>query len=288
MPNEPSGAGRRRSVLRVAQWMSARVPDATIVVSKHLAEHFRERYGRPTTYIPNGVEEPTRRPPDEITRRFGLRGRDYVLFVGRLVPEKAPDLLLGPSRHSRAIRELVIAGGSSYTDDYVRGLMIARGVGPPCHPARLRLRRPPGGAVQQRRRLRRSRPSSRGFRSRCSRRSPTVSRWWRAISLRTGKCSDRSARLVPPGDERALAEAIAEGARASPPRAPGGGSPSAEGPFRLSVGGHDGRDGGAVRATPRAAVTTIDLAHEPGARRSTSPLRGESVAAWSVVPLRST
>jgi len=112
-----------RSVLRVAQWMSARVPDATIVVSKDLAEQFRVRYGRPTTYIPNGVEEPTRRPPDEITRRFGLRGHDYVLFVGRLVPEKAPDLLLKAFSALEGDTRLVIAGGSSYTDDYVRGLM---------------------------------------------------------------------------------------------------------------------------------------------------------------------
>lgn len=114
--------GAARQVLRVAQWLSARVPDATIVVSKDLEAHYRHHYHRPTIYIPNGVKEPRRRPPAEITRRFGLHGGDYLLFVGRLVPEKAPDLLLRAFRRMEGDIRLVLAGGSSFTDDYVREL----------------------------------------------------------------------------------------------------------------------------------------------------------------------
>ena len=65
-------------------------------MSRDLEHQFRERYQRATTYIPNGVEQRARRPPDEITKRFGLLGDDYLLFVGRMVPEKAPDLLVRP------------------------------------------------------------------------------------------------------------------------------------------------------------------------------------------------
>lgn len=109
-------------VLRTAQWMSAHVPDATIVVSHDLADHFRRRYDRTTWYVPNGVADPVRRPPAAIRRRFGLRGRDYVLFVGRLVPEKAPDVLLRAFSAIEGDTKLVLAGGSSFTDDYVRDL----------------------------------------------------------------------------------------------------------------------------------------------------------------------
>ena len=114
--------GAARQVLRVAQWLSARVPDATIVVSKDLEAYYRHRYRRPTVYIPNGVKEPHRRPPAEITRRFGLRGGDYLLSVGRLVPEKAPDLLLRAFRQVEGDVRLVLAGGSSFTDEFVREL----------------------------------------------------------------------------------------------------------------------------------------------------------------------
>jgi glycosyltransferase involved in cell wall biosynthesis len=109
-----------RGVLRAAQWLSARVPDATIVVSKDLEEHYRARYRRKSWYIPNGVDEARPRPPQEIRRRFGLAGGDYLLFVGRLVPEKAPDLLIEAFSTIAGDMKLVLAGGSSFTDDFVR------------------------------------------------------------------------------------------------------------------------------------------------------------------------
>lgn len=114
--------GVARRVLEVAQWLSARVPDATIVVSKDLEAHYQHRYHRSTVYIPNGVKEPHRRPAAEITERFGVRGGDYFLFVGRLVPEKAPDLLLRAFRQVEGDIRLIVAGGSSFTDEYVRDL----------------------------------------------------------------------------------------------------------------------------------------------------------------------
>ena len=111
-----------RMVLRFAGWLSARVPDATIVVSNALADDYRRRYSRATSYIPNGVDEPAVRPAAQITERFGLRGNDYVLFVGRIVPEKAPDLLVRAFREVPGEHRLVLAGGSSFTDDYVRSV----------------------------------------------------------------------------------------------------------------------------------------------------------------------
>ena len=114
--------GPARIVLRFAQWLSARVPDVTIVVSKDLETYYRDRHQRRTVYIPNGVSEPTPRPPQEITDRFGLRGDDYFLFVGRMVPEKAPDLLIRAFRRLETDRRLVLAGGSSYTDEYLHSV----------------------------------------------------------------------------------------------------------------------------------------------------------------------
>jgi len=109
-------------VLSTAEWMSAKVPDATIVVSKDLQRHYLEAYGRRTWYIPNGVEPKERLPAREITERWGLTEGSYVLFVGRLVPEKAPDLLIRAFRRMPGDRRLVIAGGSSFTDEYVQAL----------------------------------------------------------------------------------------------------------------------------------------------------------------------
>jgi glycosyltransferase involved in cell wall biosynthesis len=115
---EKWGAAASR-VLGLATWLSARVPHATVVVSKDLAAHYRTTYGRETEWITNGVERAEHRPAGEFLRGLGLTPGGYLLFVGRLVPEKAPDVLLRafaqvPDPDAR----LVIAGGSSFTDGY--------------------------------------------------------------------------------------------------------------------------------------------------------------------------
>jgi glycosyltransferase involved in cell wall biosynthesis len=119
-----------RTALRTAGWISSHVPHATITVSANLAEYYRTRYGREAVHIRNGVTAPVMREPRLITERWGLRGRDYVLFVGRLVPEKAPDLLVRSFRDVSTDARLVIAGGSSFTDEYVGVLEKAAAADP--------------------------------------------------------------------------------------------------------------------------------------------------------------
>lgn len=108
------------AVLRTAGWMSARVPDATIVVSRALAAHYAAHHGRTAVHIPNGVEATEALPARDITTRFGLQRGGYLLFVGRLVPEKAPDLLIRAFQRLPGDLTLVIAGGSSFTDEFVK------------------------------------------------------------------------------------------------------------------------------------------------------------------------
>ena len=110
--------GAASAMLQAATWLSARVPDATVVVSRALGDHYERAYGRSCVYIPNGVSPKTPRPPNLITAKYGLEGHDYALFVGRLVPEKNVDVLIRAFRDVGGNQRLVIAGGSSYTDEY--------------------------------------------------------------------------------------------------------------------------------------------------------------------------
>lgn len=120
-----------RAVLRVGESASVRLPDRTIVVSRALQEHYRERHGRQTVYIPNGIAPPVYKAPESI-RGLGVE-RPFVLFVGRLVPEKGCHLLLEawtrlPS-DLRAAFQLVIAGDAGFTRDYAGRLRAAAGPG---------------------------------------------------------------------------------------------------------------------------------------------------------------
>ena len=110
-----------KAVLRAAEWTSARVPDTTIVVSQTLRAHYANHHGADTVFIPNGVTVPP--PPDPVRlERFGVEPARFVLFVGRLVPEKAPDLLIRAYRGTSIDLPLLIVGGSAHTDDYVAQL----------------------------------------------------------------------------------------------------------------------------------------------------------------------
>ena len=107
------------AVLRTARWMSARVPDATIVVSRALLEEYAGARGK-AVHIPNGVAAMRRDgPPRDIGSDLGLEPGRYVLFVGRLVPEKAPDVLIRAFRKVRTDMKLVVVGGTSFTDAFV-------------------------------------------------------------------------------------------------------------------------------------------------------------------------
>ncbi len=120
MDNERAKWGRvAKTALNTAAWMSAHVPDATITVSKALTAHYAQAYGRQAHFIPNGVNAGPRRSAEAVRRRFDLGADPYVLYVGRLVPEKAPDLLIRAFRQVPGDVRLVVAGGSAFTDDYV-------------------------------------------------------------------------------------------------------------------------------------------------------------------------
>lgn len=107
--------------LRFCEHPSYRFPNATIVVSKTLAKHYREHHGTETVFIPNGTNPGTLRPPLKI-KRWGLDRHPYILWVGRLVPEKGCHYLIEAFRKINGDTRLVMAGGSSFSDSYVQSL----------------------------------------------------------------------------------------------------------------------------------------------------------------------
>ena len=93
-----------------------------IVLSKAVHDYFWERYERKTVFIPNGVTTPEARSAEQITGELGLEKDGYILFLGRLVPEKGVHYLIAAFRKTKTDKRLVIAGSASDTDGYVAQL----------------------------------------------------------------------------------------------------------------------------------------------------------------------
>ena len=96
--------------------------DEIIVLSKGVQEYFKKTYNRNTQFSPNGVNRPAIKKADLITKNYGLKKDSYILFLGRIVPEKGEHYLIEAFRDINTDKKLVIAGGTSDTDAYMESL----------------------------------------------------------------------------------------------------------------------------------------------------------------------
>lgn len=99
--------------------------DEIIVLSKNVQDYFKTTYDRDTNFIPNGVNKPVICDADEINKKYGLSKDSYFLFLGRIVPEKGIHCLIDAFKQMSTDKKLVIAGGSSDTESYMKELKEA-------------------------------------------------------------------------------------------------------------------------------------------------------------------
>lgn len=117
--------GRLASSCIKAGERAAAGADGLIVLSRPARDYFRRAYGREASLVPNGVEPKTPRPASLVKARWGLDEGSYVLYLGRLVPEKRADLLVEVFKRLDTDKRLVIAGGGSDAPGFERSLRAA-------------------------------------------------------------------------------------------------------------------------------------------------------------------
>lgn len=98
--------------------MAAHYADEIIVLSRNVQQYFQETYGRETHYIANGINRPRILAPQLITEQYGLHGRDYVMTLSRIVPEKGIHYLIEAWKGVRTDKRLVIVGGPGGAGSY--------------------------------------------------------------------------------------------------------------------------------------------------------------------------
>lgn len=108
--------------IRLGERVAAKRADELIVLSRSIRDYFMQTYGRETVYIPNGVSPAEPRAARLITEQLGLDGGDYILYVGRLVPEKGIDRLIEAFGRVDTDKKLIIAGGVSDSDAFAAEL----------------------------------------------------------------------------------------------------------------------------------------------------------------------
>ena len=105
--------------IKFGEKQAVKYADEIIVLSRGVQEYFKSIYGRDTVFIPNGVSRPEPKVADEIKKQWGLDRDSYVLFLGRIVPEKGLRYLVEAWKGIKTDKTLVIAGGSSDTQAFM-------------------------------------------------------------------------------------------------------------------------------------------------------------------------
>lgn len=101
--------------------MAVRWASEIIVLSRSMQLYFYDAYKRRTVLIPNGVPRFEAQEP-EIIRQYGLARGNYILYLGRIVPEKGEHYLLEAFCQIHTDKKLIFAGGESDSADYAAQL----------------------------------------------------------------------------------------------------------------------------------------------------------------------
>ena len=101
-------------LIRLGEKTAVRFAHEITVVSSDLQHYFSQTYDRQTVFIPNApanyLDSDAAFP---FVRSLGIEPEKYMVFLGRLVPEKCPDLLIQAFQALQAKNwKLVLVGGT--------------------------------------------------------------------------------------------------------------------------------------------------------------------------------
>jgi glycosyltransferase involved in cell wall biosynthesis len=102
---------------RKCEWMTTKTAQLIISDARAIQERYRKIYGTETIFVPYGANIQYDEGLHALEKR-GLVPDQYILYVGRLVPENTIDLLIRAFGKVKTEKKLVIIGDAPYADEY--------------------------------------------------------------------------------------------------------------------------------------------------------------------------
>lgn len=110
-----------KKYIQSAEFLATKLPSAYVTDSLVVQAYYREKFNNEPPYIAYGSDVQLIEPRETLAR-FKLQKNQYLLFVGRLVPENCVHHLVDAFKSLDTDLKCVIVGDSSYEQDYVRAL----------------------------------------------------------------------------------------------------------------------------------------------------------------------
>ena len=102
--------GFASAYLKLGEKIAAKYADDLVVLSESEWNYFDEKYNRSAILIPNAVQMRQTLPCSLIREKYGLEADSYILYVGRISPEKGPLDLVEGYLKANTDKKLVLAG----------------------------------------------------------------------------------------------------------------------------------------------------------------------------------
>ena len=109
--------------LEFGERMAATKADVCLVLSKNMKQYIKDKYNADSVLFANGVDRPAKKEPYIIKEKFLLEKDEYLLSLGRIVPEKGLHYLIETFKKCRTSKKLVIAGGAEANKEYYDSLV---------------------------------------------------------------------------------------------------------------------------------------------------------------------
>jgi glycosyltransferase involved in cell wall biosynthesis len=110
-------SGFARLYQRKCEWVSAKMAQVIISDAHAIQERYYNSYGVRSIFVPYGAN--IQYDSDlQALQKFGLQPDQYLLYVGRLVPENGIDLLIKAFKKVKTEKKLVIIGDAPYAEKY--------------------------------------------------------------------------------------------------------------------------------------------------------------------------
>ena len=114
-------SGFARWYQRKCEWVSTKTAQVIISDAHVIQERYNHLYGVKTIFVPYGANIQSDRNLHAL-EKLGLQPDQYILYVGRFVPENAIDLLIRAFKKVKTEKKLVIIGDAPYAENYKRHL----------------------------------------------------------------------------------------------------------------------------------------------------------------------
>lgn len=103
---------------RFSNYLTAYFPTSVVFDNIFTKEFFENKFRRKYHFIPYGSE--VKEPPavSPILEKLGIRAGNYILFVGRFIPDKGVHLLIRAFEKVKTDMKLVLVGGSPNPGTY--------------------------------------------------------------------------------------------------------------------------------------------------------------------------